>query len=267
MEQPSATMRGIRTLKLVTHSVRAIDLPPLRRPPVKPDDPKTQALAQWGICIFIYSLIAHMQKVLAGLVQLGEAGNVAASAPVCRHVFEWAALSCYLIANLKDQFKQRDWEGSWELLTKVALGNRWIREHGSKYAGDPPVDPIELPGPVHITKAVLEYEKYQSGNSREAEARDSYGLLCEVSHPNAACLLRYHQYEESGAITNFIDPDQDPQRESFLPFVNCCLIDLLTFGCELLELADESDVRPRALLALKELASLAPARLTGCVPP
>ena len=62
------------------------------------------------------------------------------------------------------------------------------------------------------------------------------------------------QYEDNGVVVRFIDPDQDPQQESFLPFVNCCLIDLLTFIYELLGIANESTIRPKVLLVLKELA-------------
>lgn len=258
-------MHGIKTLKIVTETLRTIGLPPLRRPSVKPNEPKTEALVKWGICVYVYSMIAHMQKVLAGLVQLAEAENVAASAPLCRHGFEWAALSCYLTAEMKDRFKQRDWEEAWKLLTKIALGSRWIGEHGSKYAENPAMKiPINPPEPVWLPKAVKKYESYQTQNSREAEVLENYSLLCEFSHPNGACLLRHHQYEEDGEVTRFIDPDT--QKESFLPLVNCCLIDLLTFSCKLLGMADESSVRPKVLLALKELARLAPARLTGSVP-
>jgi hypothetical protein len=167
-------MRGIRTLKTVADNLRTIDLPSLRRPAVKPDEPKTEELVQWGICVFVYLLIAHMQKVLAGLAQLAEAENFAAAAPVCRHVFEWAALSCYLTDKVNHQFTQHDWNEAWNLLTKVALGSKWIRQHGGKYAGDPPVKiPLEVPAPVHIPEAVEKYDSYQSQNSREAEARDT----------------------------------------------------------------------------------------------
>ncbi|MGA7929028.1 MAG: hypothetical protein WCA20_23890 [Candidatus Sulfotelmatobacter sp.] len=37
-------MRGIRTLKIVTDNIRAVDLTTLRRPSVKPTDPKTEEL-------------------------------------------------------------------------------------------------------------------------------------------------------------------------------------------------------------------------------
>jgi hypothetical protein len=61
-------MRGIRTLKVASDSLRAINLPPLHRPAVKPDEPRTEAIVEWGICLYVYSQIAHMKKVLAGLV-------------------------------------------------------------------------------------------------------------------------------------------------------------------------------------------------------
>jgi len=73
-------MRGIRTLKIVTDNIRAVDLTTLRRPSVKPTDPKTEELVHWGICMCVYSLIAHMQKILAGLMVLAESGNNFSSA-------------------------------------------------------------------------------------------------------------------------------------------------------------------------------------------
>ncbi|HME31945.1 MAG TPA: hypothetical protein VKG65_04255 [Terriglobales bacterium] len=251
-------MRGIRTLKTVSDNLSSIELPSLRRPSVKPDEPKTEELIRWGICMFVYSLIAHMQKILAGLVALAEVENVAATAPLCRHVFEWTALSCYLTRRLTDLFTKHDWDEAWALLTKAALGSDWAGKYGSKYSGDPPVKlPVEIPGPVRVGRAVEEYEKYQTENSMEPEAKDSYSLLCDFAHPNAACLLRYQAPEENGTVIRFVDPDQDTQQETFLPFVNCCLIDLLFFIDELLKLANESTVRPKVKLVLDELAAAA----------
>jgi hypothetical protein len=147
---------------------------------------------------------------------------VAATAPVGRHVFEWTALSCYFTCKLKPLFGQQNWSEAWVLLTKVALGSGWAGKYGSKYAGVPPVKPpFEVPTPVRVGKAVEEYEQFQVEHARDAEATDSYSLLSDNAHPNAACLMRYQSWEEKGTVTRFIDPDQDPQQESFLPFVNC----------------------------------------------
>ena len=71
--------------------------------------------------MFVYSLIAHMQKILTGLMRLAETENVAATAPICRHVFEWTALSCYLTRRLKELFDKHEWEEAWAFLTKAAV--------------------------------------------------------------------------------------------------------------------------------------------------
>jgi len=260
-------MRGIRTLKIVTDSLLAVDLPTLRRPSVKPTDPKTEELVSWGICVYVYSLIVHVQKILVGLVGLAESGNVAATAPVARHVFEWTAMACCVARRLKDSVGKQDWDGAWARLTDVALGSYWAGKYGHKYAGVPPVTPpLPIPNPVRVGDAVKEYEMYQIGHAREAEANDSYSLLSDCSHPNAACLLRYQAWEDNGRVTRFIDPDQDPTPESFLPFVNCCLIDLLLFMYDLLAMANETTVRPKVKVVLDELVKLAPAHLTTAVP-
>lgn len=113
-------MRGIRTLKIVSDSLRSVELPALRRPSVGPDEPKTEELIRWGISMYVYSLIAHMQKILPGLLSLAESGNVAATAPLARHVFEWTALSCYLTKRLKELFIKYDWGEAWALLSDSA---------------------------------------------------------------------------------------------------------------------------------------------------
>jgi hypothetical protein len=78
--------------------------------------------------------------------------------------------------------------------------------------------------------------------------------------------MRYQSWEDGGRVCRFIDPDSGPEQESFLPFVNCCLIDLLLFMCELLGMAKENTVRPKVKAALDELAKLAPPHLTTAVP-
>ena len=171
-------MRGIRTLRIISDNLRSVDLHALRRPSVKPHEPKTEELVRWGICMYVYSLIAHMQKILPGLLSLAESGNVAATAPLGRHVFEWTALSCRLTKKLRELFEKHDWGEAWAFLTKADLGSDWAGKFGSKYAGDPAVKlPFEIPQPVRVGAAVEDYEAYQQRNSREPEAKDSYSLL------------------------------------------------------------------------------------------
>jgi hypothetical protein len=151
-------------------------------------------------------------------------------------------------------------------MTDVALGSYWMGKFGPKYAGVPPVTPpMPIPSPVRVGDAVKEYEKCQEQQARETEANDSYSLLSEYSHPNAACLMRYQAWEDDGRVCRFIDPDAGPEQESFLPFVNCCLIDLLLFLHELLGMADEIAVRAKIKAVLDELVKLAPPHLTTAV--
>lgn len=253
-------MQGIYSLKTVFEGFRDIELPPLRRRLIKPGDPRSEELVQWGICVYAYSVVAHLKKILAGLVQLAEAENVAASAPLCRHVFEWAAVSCSLSSKLPEQIRQSDWQGAWILLTQVATASFWVQKYGQKYAGNS-ADITAVAAtekPIYVPQAVADYEDYQKQHLNETEALETYSFLCDFSHANPVCLARYYTYEENGALIRFADPDKAAPRESFLPFVNRCLIDLLTFLYRLLDMAKEKEIRGKILTALKQLVSLAP---------
>ena len=251
-------MQGIRTLEFVCENIRQIALPTLRRPPVNPEEAPTEELVLWGITLYAYSVIAHMQRVLTGLVKLAQEENIASSFVVSRHVFEWAAHACYMSNHVTEHATNNNWEEAWKLLTVAATGSLWMNIHGSKYAGNPPVQPpVALPKPLRISEAVEDYERYQSKSLGVQEAKDNYSLLSEHSHPNAACLMLYQHYEPGGSV-RFADPEET----SPVPFVNCCLIDLLTFLDGLLDLAHESAVRPSVTSLLKELTKRAPAKRT-----
>lgn len=265
-------MKGIPTLRMVSDGLTAIELPPLHQPDVAPEQPSPkEEFAKRGICLFVYSLIAHMQKVLAGLVDLGNAGNFAASAPVARHVFEWAALSCSVAEKTREQFKQGDWEQTRNLLNQLMRGSIWAKKYGAKYAVNPNFAALmgKQPDPFlrKINDAVEEYEARQLASSTGPNAKDDYRFLSDHSHPNGACLIRYHKYDEDGAVIGFIDPDTDPQ-ESVLPFVNNCMIDLLSCACALLELAGETTVQSKLKPILDELLRrrVTKRTLTGSIP-
>lgn len=197
----------------------------------------------------------HVQSVLKGLVQLAQIENTADSFVVSRHVFEWAAHACYMSHYITDHVTNNDWEEAWRLLSVAATGSLWMKIHGSKYAGTLPVQPpIALPKPIRISDAVGEYESYQSKGSVYKKPKTNYSLLSEHSHPNAACLMLYQHYEPNGTVRF-----TDPEPTSPLPFVNWCLIDLLTFLGNLLDLAKELTVRPAVISLLMELAKRAPA--------
>ena len=249
-----SSLKGTAPLRIVAEGLREIGLPSLSRPPVKPTEDPTEGLVDWGIQYYVYSLIAHVRAILKGLLQVSDAGNISAAFILCRHVFEWAAHACYMTQNLRGPYQRKLWREAWELLSAAAMGNSWIKRHGSKYMEPGAPVPVldNVPNPIHIRKAVLAYEQYMKQTGRTADAEDSYSFLSEHSHPNSACLQQYHAYE--GWVMHFGDPDPNP---SPVPIVNWCLIDLLRFIYELLGISKETRVLPQVLALLEEIASLA----------
>jgi hypothetical protein len=248
-------MRGIHPIELVRDGLKSVNLPPLARPRIAPKEARTEELVQWGTKLYAYSAIAHIHKILSGLMLLADAENVPAAFIVSRHIFEWTAHACYMSDKLKECYQAKDWEEAWTVLTPAAIGNLWAKKYGAKYAPpSPPALPI-VPDPLRIGIAILAYEKYQLQTYGSEEAKDTYGLLSEFSHPNAACLQQYHAVGNDGSIAiSYID-DSDGAH-SPLPFVNCCLIDFMLFVDVLLQLATDTTARVGIGWILDELAKL-----------
>ena len=248
-------MRGIRPIELVRDSLERLSFPPLARPRVAPKGAATEELVQWGTKLYVYSVIAHIRKILAGLAQLAHTENVPAANIVSRHIFEWAAQMCRMNRKLKDCYQRKDWEKAWSILTPAAVGNLWAKEHGAKYA-PPSAPPLPVvPDPPRIGKAITEYEEYQSQTHGWREAKDTYGLLSEFSHPNAACLQQYQTIGNDGSMAiGYLDDSGG--ASSPLPFVNLCLVDFMLFVDELLQLARDAAVQLSIRRVLGDLLEL-----------
>ncbi len=235
----------IPILAIVEQGLRQITLPPLVRPHVAIDNPNEE-LALWGITYYSYCLTAHMQTVLAGLVQLLQANNIPTAFILCRHVFEWTAHACYMSRNTENYLKKKEWGRAWHLQSLAMEGNIWIKSHGPKYA---PTEMTEgVPDPLGVANIVSCYEGYQRQVGKEPDAKDSYGLLSEHSHPNSACFNRYCQYE--GRQVRFISPSTDASvlgEERYL-------LDLLIFLEQLLKLGKERTVRKQIIAMLEGIA-------------
>jgi hypothetical protein len=251
------TVRGIRPIELAAESLKDVHFPALVRPRTAPNEAPTEELVKWGTKLYAYSAVAHIHKILVGLTCLAQAENVPAANIVSRHVFEWTAHGCYMHEKLKDCYERKDWEQAWTVLTPAAIGNIWARKHGAKYA-PPSSQPLPtVPDPIRIRLAVSDYEEYQLRMHGWKEAKDTYGLLSELSHPNSACLQQYHAFGSDGSITiEYVEPPGG--ANSPLPFVNCCLIDFLLFVDALLQLATDTEVRAAIHQVLGKFTKLVP---------
>jgi hypothetical protein len=249
-------MRGIGPIELTLTSLRAITFPPLPRPRVMLGEARTEGLVQWGTKLYAYSVIAHLRKVLDALVLLARNENVPAANVVSRHIFEWTAHACYMSRKLKDCYRNNDWEQAWSILTSAAIGNLWAKRYGNKYGPPPPQQVPAAPDPVRVGIAVAEYEEYQSQILGLQDAKEDYGLLSELSHPNAACLQQYQTYFQDGNVA--IEYVEAPAGASSpLPFVNRSLLDLALFLDQLLGLADETAVRSHIRGLIGEFSRIA----------
>jgi hypothetical protein len=247
-------MKGTTPIRIISEGFLKITLPPLKRPSVTPTEEATEALVNWGIQYYVYSLIAHVRTVLRGLIQISDVDNISAAFVLCRHIFEWTAHACYMSQNLQGYGQKKLWQEAWNLLSAAAMGNLWVKRYGEKYKTPGLYGPVsaDVPPPIHIRDAVSAYDEYLKKMRREPDAKDSYSFLSEHSHPNSACLMLYHTY--AGNVVHFRDANPTP---SPLGAVNACLIDLLMFLTDLLGVSAERTVQPDVLAILKAVAKLA----------
>jgi hypothetical protein len=251
-------MKGFSTMEMVFNGLQAVEFPNLTRPPVKPGEPPTEELVQWGIKLYTFSVTAQVRKILEGLVQLAKAENIPASYVLGRHIFEWAAHACYMSRNLKNYVQRKEWGRAWSLLTIAVVGNLWMKQHGTKYASPTSQTPPPVPDPLTVANVIAAYEQYLFQTHGSKTVKENYGLLSELSHPNAACLQQHHVHHQGGRETEIADAEPI----SPLPFVNWCLLDLLGFIDTLLALAQETVVSSKVSEVLSEIAKRAPAMRT-----
>jgi hypothetical protein len=243
-------MQGMTPVSIISAALEKVSLPPLTRPPVGPGDDPTEELVLWAIKFYVESAIAHVRTVLCGLVELAAAGNIPTAFLTSRNLFEWTAQACYMSRNLGNYVSKKEWDRAWRLLSMVAMGNKWVKDHGSAYCSAEVLD--DIPEPLRIANVVAAYDEYQRQQLGSGSAKDNYGLLSEYSHPNSVCMQQYHEYV--GREVRFITP----ATGSPLPLVNWCLIDLMMFLEELLRIGRETILRPVVVSILKEMAALAP---------
>lgn len=119
---------------------------------------------------------------------LSGSDSIPAAQILSRNVFEWTAHACYFSCKLEKLMASQDWAAAWDLLSKAATGNYWAKKHGKKYAPASTTLPIDLPNSLRVGDLIEAYEAYEIQQFGNAEAKDTYSLLSEFSHPNSACL-------------------------------------------------------------------------------
>jgi hypothetical protein len=226
-------------LKIVEEGLRGITLAPLTRPAVSPFDEPTEELVHWATRLYVYSSIAHVRTVLAGLIALADIGNTPTGNILSRHIFEWTAHACYMAEGLKELIFGKQWKRAFDLTLQADIGNLWLKSHGHQYDTAP--FPEEIPTPIRVGKLMSAYAKYQTEQYGKTKAHDSYGYLSEYSHPNGACFLQYR--EITGADAHFVSP---PSRSSF-GGINGFILEWLMFMQTLLGFAKEDCVRDKLI--------------------
>jgi hypothetical protein len=251
-------VQGLNTLVLVSEALDAIALPTLTQPDLTgltTEDARSEALTAWGIRFYVYSVIAHLRSVLRGLRAVATTENFPPTFVLTRHVFEWTAQVCYVAENLAPQVTNKDWKAAHELLDEVVIGGKWVKEHGHKYGATPAA--MSLPDPLRLKHTLKSYEAHLK-KVYGTEGKDDYGLLSEFSHPNAACLLQFHDTDTGGNV-RFAEPTSG----SPLPDANWCLIDLIVFLIDLLRLSGEQTVRPGLEALATRLSGIASGQKAG----
>jgi hypothetical protein len=124
-------------VKIIEVGLRNVALPSVTHPSSGPDAEPTEELVHWGITFHVYSEIAHVRTVLAGLIALAEVGNTPCANILSRHIFEWTAHACYMTQHLKGHIEGRQWKEAFQLLLVADTGNAWAEAHGHNYDAAP----------------------------------------------------------------------------------------------------------------------------------
>ena len=247
----------IPILAIVAAGLERIELPPLGRPNV-PNDTPSEDLVLCGVQYYGYCVIAHIREVLHGMVELLRIGNVATAFFPARHAFEWTAHTCLMSRELKDFINEKDWKGARELQSRVMEGNRWAKDHGKKYVAEDPQNPYDdIPDGLRVKNALKAYEKYQEETAGTSDSKDTYALLSEHTHPNAACFNRYTEF--FGSEVRFVKPSDDAS----ILGEERCLIHFLLFLDQLLGLGRETKVRGQLRNIIDEILNAHKSVLMG----
>ena len=166
-------------LKSASQKMEKLNFPSLQRPDGNSESPATPELIDWGIRVFVFSLLSHFRELLRSFLFLATNGYVLASFIVCRAMYEMAAQAYYVNKHIDQYLKSDDLEKAWSLFIDVQTGSRYMQEFG----GEPDCDI-----PPHIKKVMNCFNEYLGDKT----ATKTYSFLSEHTHPSTFTSVRHY---------------------------------------------------------------------------
>jgi hypothetical protein len=224
------------SLREIATTLQRLELLPLIRPDLGPDDPPTLELIQFDLKAYAYSSIAYVRNLLDGLLILAAAENVAVVDLVIRGLYEWTMQASYVDQQNRTPIKSGDFVECRAVMDRIQTGNSWMNRHGDKY-WKPPFEE-DFPDSLRIKHLVKTYKAHQLEQRGAENVEDDYGYLSEHAHPNSLCFIDVTQ--RYGRALRFVKPT--PKRIN-RGTVTVTMLDWSVCIHNILGLASESIVR------------------------
>lgn len=230
----------------ITLTLQRIQLPPLTRPDLGPNDPPTLELVQFDLQAYAYSSIAYVRDLLNGLLVLEATQNVAVVNLAVRGLYEWTMHASYVNQKNRTPIKSGNFLECRIIMDRIQAGNGWVRRHGGKYFF-PPFEQ-DTPDSLRIKHLVKAYKAHQLEIGKEENVEDDYGYLSEHAHPSSLCFSEVTQVRER--VLEFVKPTPGRGNRGM---VTATMLDWSLCIHNILELAGESVVRREFVTMLKRV--------------
>lgn len=206
----------------------------------------------FGIRYYTYASIAHVRKILRGLIQVSDEANWACANILTRHLMEWAAHVTFLNVKVRSLVRDKRWDKAWAILLQLNGGDLYFRRFGAKYLGSDSTN-VEIPEPFKTANFLNVYDLQHANADGRGSAQEDYSLLSELSHASAACLRQCLETRENQITFTGGDDDISP-----LPIASVSTIDWLMGIADLCTLTSDQEVGGILVLALRSINEAAP---------
>lgn len=230
-------------LRTALGNLDKVVFPRLIRPNVPRGAPPTRGLIDWDIRFYCFSLLSHYREILRSTLWLIRRGRIPAAFVLSRCLFEMGAHAHYVHKHVCQHLKSGDLKLTWEFLTDINMGSRYIREEDAECGQGS--EEAAFPLPRDVAKVIrCMNELVMKGKDGAVK---TYSYLSEFSHPNMAAFSNYYKFRQDKhgmAVLDFIEPTSDPSAAP-LPETSISLVSVLTFTQKLLAQTGEQDIATR----------------------